>query len=295
MNVIKPVVDNRVVLLGLDKLYRDAMKRHERGELLICARAVAAALRIPAKNVVVEGYYGEDPDLTEYFRLQRGLQDVESSRTPEVSGLPEYRRLLEVASAPIYGRPRKSNKLLPVGRDSLSQALLDTRPSWTVDSLTALAAALAVDTDDISLVGLAARIEEPVVLAALRESVVLYAELIALGIPPTREYAWEVDQDLAKQATRFVDVFNALFDEALPQPSPPNADSYWHAHKDNQVLGRCVRLGYDDTQQPIRHYHWGICLLLPEGLAVQEFWHPDVWTTERYRAALGEHASPPEL
>jgi hypothetical protein len=38
------VVDNRVFLLGLDKLYRDAMKQHERGDLLRCARRVAQAL-----------------------------------------------------------------------------------------------------------------------------------------------------------------------------------------------------------------------------------------------------------
>jgi hypothetical protein len=33
------VVDDRNFLLGLDKLYRDAMQQFERGELLRCARA----------------------------------------------------------------------------------------------------------------------------------------------------------------------------------------------------------------------------------------------------------------
>lgn len=47
------IVDNRTFLLGLDKLYRDAMKRHERGELLHCARRVAVALQVaPAAGPV---------------------------------------------------------------------------------------------------------------------------------------------------------------------------------------------------------------------------------------------------
>ena len=40
------VVDNRVFVLGLDKLYRDAMKQHEREELLLCARRVAEVLQV---------------------------------------------------------------------------------------------------------------------------------------------------------------------------------------------------------------------------------------------------------
>ena len=47
------VVNNRVFLLGLDALYRKAMKRHERVELLICARKVAGALRIRPADVPV--------------------------------------------------------------------------------------------------------------------------------------------------------------------------------------------------------------------------------------------------
>ena len=32
------IVDNRVFLLGLDELYRETMKTHERNELLRCAK-----------------------------------------------------------------------------------------------------------------------------------------------------------------------------------------------------------------------------------------------------------------
>ena len=97
------VVDNRVFLLGLDKLYRDAMKQHERGELLGCTRRVAKALNATPADVPVEGYYAEDERLTEYFRLVRALQDIDESATSKVDSLAEFQRLRDVTSAPLYG------------------------------------------------------------------------------------------------------------------------------------------------------------------------------------------------
>src|ERR1044071_2014919 len=113
------IVDNRTFLLGLDKLYRDAIKPHEQGELLKCARQVAAVLHIPPKDVPVEGYYAEDQRLTEYFCLMRALQAVNQACTPAVASLPEFQRLLAVASAPLYGKPLNTGMLLPAGLDAL--------------------------------------------------------------------------------------------------------------------------------------------------------------------------------
>jgi hypothetical protein len=62
------VVDDRTFLLGLDELYRSAMKKHERDELLGCARTLSTALGIAPADVPVEGYYSEDEMLSEYFR-----------------------------------------------------------------------------------------------------------------------------------------------------------------------------------------------------------------------------------
>lgn len=288
------VVDNRVFLLGLDTLYRDAMRQHERAELLLCARTVAAALEVPPADVPVEGYYADDQRLTDYFRLVRALQAVDERRAPEVAGLPQFHRLRDVTSAPLYGRPQPHGRLLPAGRDALSHALLDTRPAWTVERLTAAAHAAAHATDDISLVGLAARTRDPVVLAALRESVVLYAEAMVLGMGPDREFVWQVDDELAEQAGRFLHVFTGLFGEELPPPGPQQAEEYWHAFEGARVVGRCARLGYDDTRSPVRHYHWAI-RRDPDGrLTVHEFWHPEVWTTERYRAALDHDEERPD-
>ncbi len=58
------VITNRVFLLSLDEIYRDAVMQHERRELLKCARSVAEALEVEAADVPVEGYYASKPDLT---------------------------------------------------------------------------------------------------------------------------------------------------------------------------------------------------------------------------------------
>ena len=280
------VVDNRVFLLGLDQLYRVAMKQHERGELLMCAQRVADALHATPADVPVEGYYVEDQQLTEYFLLLRALQEFDEGSAAAVSSLPEFQRLLEITSAPLFGRPQHRGKLIPTGHDALSQALSDTRP-WTVKKLIAAACAAAQETDDFSLVGLAARVQDAVILTAARESVVLYAEVICGSAQRLRRprYVWKVDPDLVENAKRFIHTFRVLFGEDLPTPEPAQAARYWHACENNQVLGRCVRLGYEDTKPPARHYHWAICRADGE-FVVQEFWSAEVWTTERYRSAL---------
>jgi len=287
------VVDNRVFLLGLDEIYRCAMKRHERAELLSCAREVARTLQVAPANVPVEGYYAEEPELTEYFRLLRALQGVEESRIPEVAHLQEFQRLRAVTSSPLYGRSRQQGNLLPVGQDALSQALLDTRPKWELERLTMLASELAREMDDISLVGLAARVRDPVVLTAARESCVLYALNLALGIPPKQECVWQVDKEIADAANRFIDAFQSLFHVELPRPTEAQAERYWDAYEHSGVLGRCVRIGYEVA--PVRHYHWGIYRNDNGELAVQEFWSSDLWTSDAYRGALGPDGRAPRF
>lgn len=296
MNVQRRIVDNRTFLLGLDQLYRTAMKKHERGELLDCAKRLAAALDVAPADVPIEGYYGEDEDLTRYFRLMRALQGVPDTAREAVAGRAEFRRLQAVTAAPLYGHAQDVGKLLPVGRDPLSQALGSTKPGWSAAGLTAAAAAIARGWDDFSLVGLAARWGDAVVLAALRESVVLYAEMLLGGIP-TYEYLWRVDPDLATQAQRFIDCFNALFGDILPPAAADQAEAYWWAFKDNDIIGRCVRLGYDDRTTPIRHYHWAVRTELERGPNLHEFWDTEVWTTARYRKSLGlsDGGAPPWL
>lgn len=280
------VVDDRVFLLGLDKLYRDAMRLHERSELLACARKVAKLLRASPAEVPVEGYYAEEEALTEYFLLLRALQGVDREARASVDSRPEFQRLFAVASSPIFG-VTESAGLLPAGRDALSRAMDERRP-WTLGSLVAAAGEISRATDDISLVGLAALAGDSVMLAATRESVVAWVVKV-MCIPPPG-YAWEVDDELARRARKFVDTFNRLFGEELPPPEPAQAKRYWDAHEENHILGRCVHLGYDNTMSP-SYYHWAICDGPDGGLVVKEFWKDEIWTTARYNQPILRHSS----
>ncbi|MBM3290325.1 MAG: hypothetical protein FJY92_09255 [Candidatus Hydrogenedentes bacterium] len=287
-NTIRRVIDNRVLVLGLDWMYREAIKPHERGELLDCARRVADALHLVPARGPVEGYYAEDPALTEYFQTVRALQGADGESRPAVSSLAAFQRLIEVMASPIFGRAQRTDRLLPSTRDPLTQALAKAYPTWDVPGLTADAAQVALASNDYSLVGLAARARDPVLIAATRESTVLYADAPAMAsrVRPTIEYVWDVEPDLADAAGRFVAEFNALFRETLPAPRPAGAEHYWHAHGMNTVLGRCVRIGTETGVTPPQHYHWGICLGDGEDLVVHDFWDKSLWTTQRFRATL---------
>src|SRR5215470_1416246 len=281
---VQQVVDNRVFLLGLDELFRGAMKKHESGELLACAQFVAKALKVPPADMPVEGYYTERPALTAYFRLMRALQRVPLARAREVESLPEFHRLLAVTASPIFGQPTREY-LLPTGTNPLSAALKATRSleEWNVPQLTAKAATLARETDDCSLVGLASRAEDSVALAALGESVVVYSTTLTLGGGVSRpQFVWRVDPELSAAAQRFVDTFNALFGRELPPPVAQYAHVFGRAANVFQILGRCVRLGQTD-ESPARYYHWAVTLAVDGKFAVNDFWAEEIWTTERYR------------
>ena len=285
---VEHIVDNRVFLLGLDQLYRTRIKRHESTELLTCARAVAAKLNVLPADVPVEGYYRETTRLTEYFSLIRGLQSVgdNDDNVGRVALMPEFQRLSSVMAAPLYGRPVKQRTLFPVGYDSLTQALYDTNGDLSqlnVGKLVERAYRVAVETDDFSLVGLASFARDAVMLAALRESVVLYAGVTrffrgALE-PPVPVYVWQVDDELARRGARFAATFNELFDDDLPEPVAENADLFSEAADENKVYGRCVRIA---EHPEAGFYHWAVRLGADAKLVVDDFWDTEVWTTERY-------------
>ena len=280
------VVNNRVFLLGLDELYRESMKQHERNELLRCAQETTKVLLVAPADVPIEGYYSEDEALTEYFRLMRALQQVSRGRESEVADLAGFKRLRQVTESPIFGPPFRDFHLLSVGMDPLAVALGKTFPEWTVEKLTNAAYDCAAESTDFSLVALAALSRDAVVLAALRESAVLYAVCAAgaAQIPSEPEYVWEVDQVIQQRAVQFVDAFNDLFDETLPRPVPENAAEFWMASSEWKTVGRCVRIGFDPHARPVRHYHWAIDMdaLLFHPI-VREFWDAEIWTTDRYR------------
>lgn len=284
MTTERRIVDNRVFLLALDELYRESIKRHERGELLRCAKETADALSITAPDVPIEGYYAEDEQLAEYFRLMRALQAAPRSRELELASVGGFRRLREVTESRLFGFPCANDHLLSVGEDVLSVALKKTFPDWTIYNITQTAYESAVKSADFSLVALAALARDPVVLAALRESVVLYQ--MAVGgarMQQDPEYVWDVDEVIEQRAAQFVATFNDLFGESLPQPVPENAAAFWMACSEWKIVGRCVRLGFDDRTRPVRHYHWAIDSDNHHKRIVKDFWDTEIWTTARYR------------
>ncbi|MCI0359500.1 MAG: hypothetical protein L0211_13570 [Planctomycetaceae bacterium] len=285
MKTDRRIVNNRVFLLGLDELYREAMKRHERGELLRCARETASALSVAPADIPIEGYYSEDERLTEYFRLVRSLQQVPKGRESELADLAGFKRLRQVTESPIFGPPFNGQFLLSVGEDALSVALKRTFPAWTVENLTNAAYDCAAGSSDFSLVTLAALSRDAVVLTALRESVVLYAMAVGgSAVWSEPEYVWDVDEIVQQRTTQFVDTFNQLFGERLPRPAPDNAKEFWMASSEWKVIGRCVRVGFDDSVRPIRHCHWAIDTDAKYRPVVNEFWDTEIWTTARYRS-----------
>lgn len=292
------IVDDRRFILGLDSLYRDAIKGHEMRELLPLAREIAALLDVPPANVPVEGYYSENPLLGEYFRLIRGLQRVSDVGTPLVREHDGFRRLRAVLSSPIFGRPSNDgSRLLPATVDPLTLALRASQASgWTIEKLAESARRIATDTDDFSLVAVAALADDPLPLAATRESVVLYVAIaltaMKVGRRPSPEYIWEVSDPVARRAGRFVAEFNLLFNDSIPAPIPANAGRFWSAGHEDDVVGRCVRLGVDDSVLPLRHYHWAIFRDSGGKPAVQDFWDDSLWTTERYSAAFASGGRP---
>lgn len=282
------IVTNRVFLLGLDELYRQAMKRHESAELLQCAEEVASVLSIVPGNGPVEGYYSESPELTRYFQLVRTLQNVPREREAEVSDVKSFQRLKQVTGSLIFGTPVDQRYLLPTGKDALFIAMKQTFPAWTIANLTAETFHVAIDSDDYSLVAIAALSKDPVVLAACRESVVLYAAPAAGSAYNSEEpeYIWQVDSVIEQRAQKFVRTFNQLFHESLSEPTSEHVKEYFAAYREWELVGRCVRIGFDDSSKPIRHYHWAIKRGMDYQLMVEEFWDNELWTTQRYSKSL---------
>src|SRR5262249_18212901 len=115
----------------------------------------------------------------------------------------------------------------------------------------------------------------------------LYAEIVSGAFRLRPRYVWKVDLELARHANRFIDAFSALFGEQLPPPEPAQAERYWNACEGNEILGRCVRLGHEvGGPGGSQNYHWAIGRGDARDFVVQDFWHPEVWTTTRYRSAL---------
>lgn len=283
------VINDRVFVIGLDYLYRKAMKLFETQKLLPYAEKVAQRLLIQPAEVPSEGHYTESPALKTYFKTMRALQEVKKSQGAVVKDLPEFQFIIRVLESGLFGEPIYEEKLLPVGRDPLSKALrAQAGKAWNIPILIESAYQFAAGTNDFSLVSLAARSHDPVTVTALRESVVLYAEVASFGIveEPQYRYLWRVSREIGEAGNAFIRAFYEITGHQLPTASPENAGVFAKAFSDNEIVGRCVRIGDSGAGQP-PYYHWAIYMTNwkdPNTLQVEDFWHPEVITTEKYRS-----------
>jgi hypothetical protein len=186
-------------------------------------------------------------------------------------------------SSEIFGKG-KSDGFLPQRFDPLYYALQNIPVcEWSIESLTLEAQSISIKNNDISLVGIAAFINDPVLLAALRESVALYGAVAAgcAMVPPKIVYKWNVEPVLQCKVNKFIKIFNELTYSNIKEANSENVKYFHEAFKDNKIVGRCIYIGYDDTKVPIKKYHWAI-KYDTGGLIVDDFWSEELWTTERY-------------
>jgi hypothetical protein len=278
------IVDDRVLILGIDELFRTGIKRHERHELLPAARALARHLGVQPYEGDVEGRFHADPDLQEYFRIVRALQKVDDQERPRVAQMREFARLDQVLSSPMFGSMHRTGILLPRGMDPLAVALRSAS-EWTLAGLVRLAHDVAEKHDDCSLLGMASAANDPVAMVVLLDPTVLYFEESTFGNPPVPVYTWSVSTDIARRAERFVSTYVELFKEEFPRPSAESAELFGAAYYDRAgFVGRCVALG--PRQAGRGYYHWAIYMEPDNSPRVHEFWAEERWTTQQYRAAL---------
>jgi len=228
------IVDDRVFVLGLDYLYREAMKTFEAERLLPCVEQLAQALSVTPEEIPIEGYYSESRALRQYFKTMRALQEVPRTREPQVKGLEAFETLLKILTSGLFGEPVYKGKLL------------------------------------------------------LRESVVLYAEIVSFGCieEPECRYSWQVSPEITERGNQFIRTFNELTESQLPVALAKNAETFALAFSKNEIIGRCVRIGDSGAGQP-PYYHWAIYMTNsrdPNSLQVEDFWNPEIITTEKYRS-----------
>ncbi|GEM_PF-1420295 len=284
------VVDNRVLILGLDNLYRSGMRVFETDVLLGAAETVAGILGVEEAEVPIEGYYHETPELQRYFKLLRALQRRPSNERASVTSTESFSILDTITRSGLYGQHLDDDYLLPGAWDPISEALRTTEVSdWTFDVLAQKALESMEHKDDISLVGLALRTMDPITVVACRESTVLYsARPVRLGDVPLRRFDWRVEDSVAAAANRFIDTFNNLTGSDLPPALLDNAEAFHDAYADSEILGRCVAIGTDRTADT-RHYHWAI-RKRAGGPSLHEFWSSKILTTKNYRSQMDRPA-----
>lgn len=280
---ITKIVDNRVFLLGLDSLFREAQKQYETNTLLPIVRNIKDDLVLVPQDAPIEGYYTETPELKEYFLIVRTLQTLPKELKDRVKDKKGLQKLLSYTGSKICGRLLEGDRFLPIVVDPLAEALKRTYPEWNIPNLTVVASGVAKEWNDVSLVGLACLANDSCVITALKESAILYGSKVVGSFFDKRKpvFEWRVDKALEEKANIFIQEFNSLTGFSLPLASAENAAIFFKASSLNEISERCVNIG--SNPEGNKFYHWAIEVDSKRVYFVKDFWDDHMWTTAEYR------------
>lgn len=273
-------VDDRLFVIGLAELYRQAMQDHEETTLLPLAEAACKALALAPATGPVEGYYGESVALARYFRLVRALQQAEMPTAVPEAARDALTRLHKVHSSPAMGRVEASDRVLPRTASPFGEALR-TLADWSVDALSRQARQL-VEAGDAGLLAVAASTGDPVALCVARETAALAADVELAEEDATEpDFVWAVSEPVAAVAGRFVAALARSTGIRLPEPVSASAHLFGQAAAAADLDGRCILVG-EQSGNPYPFYHWYIARSGDRD-TVRDFWSNQVWTTESLR------------
>lgn len=275
----KTVIDNRKVVIAIDHLFRQYMKRFEKQTLLPATKQLLKELSIEKQTFPIEGYYAESNELKEYFLNIRTLQQLPGDFKKQTQQFKEYKLLSNIFGSSIFGHQRDDYGFLPLRKDAVSLVLEDTPlDQWNIENITTKAGEYASANDDYSLVGCACWLKDSVLITCVKESMVLYSGLI-LSDPI---FEWQVCAELEYRLNLFISEFNKLCNANIRTASPENARYFDKAAELNHITGRCIALGIPTVNQT-QHYHWAIRKENNLDYITHDFWSEELWTTERYR------------
>ena len=285
--IIEHIVGDFELILGLDSFYRNKMKKYEE-KLLPLIREILNKLNKSPEKFLVEGYYYETEKLTEYFNCIKTLKQVPIIHQKKIKKLPGYKKIIQLYCSGLYGEYKFDKNILPTVKDAIYYTL-ETLPvnKWNKDNILDTAYEIIKDTNNYSIINLGIILKNPVIITALRESVVLYSEFICTGAPPPiiyiHKYIWNVSKNIENMANIIIEIFNGICPYKIPEAIESNAELYYYEYTENKIDSRCVRIGFDDLSN--KNYHWAIKNIknMANKYKFIDFWDSELWTTEKLK------------
>jgi hypothetical protein len=280
------IVGDFELILALDAFYRHRMQKYETEDLLPLVIEIFQKLGISPDKFPIEGYYYESEKLESYFNYIKTFQQVSIKHKEDLQNMLGYKKLTELYCSGLYGKYEYKDNILPQVKDPVYYAMesLSTE-KWNVKNILDMAYTIINDIGNTTIIGLGILLKNPVIVTALRESVVLFPEFYTAGDPDftikyINKYIWNVSKEIEKLANTIIEIFNGICPYKIPNATEINAELYYKEFTSNPIDIRCVRIGYDNLSG--QNYHWAIKNqeYLTSNYKFMEFWDEKLWTTE---------------